>query len=356
MRKITSLLILSLFLISAIPVAFAEEGRVEATAETELRPISVRAEVKADVRARTSLDQETRNKMMERREEVKGRIVDLRNQRVELRQELKLKLEEKRKAYLEGKNELRLEFKDRLRACKGDETANCKEVRSEAKTEAQATLLHAIDRMLAHIDAIQERVENSKLSTKAELLATLEADEQKVLDIQTKVEALGENATAEELRMYSQELKTLWKNIHQNLRIGMSVGANFGVHGVIVRAEKLETRLETVIAELKEQGEDTTIATEATASFKVHVAKAKDISSQADAKFKAALEANEGKEALVKEGHDLLKQARDELRMAHEDLKKAVRAIKALKNGATTLAEQTATVEAEAQAELSVTA
>jgi len=356
-----SIFMLSLFLISAIPFALAEEGRVEATATGELKPLSSRTEIRTEIKTENDERKgDSKERIIERRKETQDKREEFKEKRreefrdikKEMRQDLRLKIEEKRKNFLEGKKELRLEFRDRLKSCKGDETENCKTTRGEAKVDAQANLLHAIDRILIHIDKIQERIEDSRMSMKTELLTALETDEKKILALQTNVEALGENVTAEELRTYSKELKDLWKNIHQNLRISISVGANFGVHGVLVRAEKLETRLDTVLKELKEQGEDVTTAEKTTASFKTHIEKAKNLSGQADAKFKLALKSSEEKEALVKEGHDLLKQAREELAMAHKDLKIAVKLIKQLKNGATKLAEKTATVEAEVQAEL----
>lgn len=334
MGKTVSIFVLALFLVGMMPLALAQEG--------------------SSMESETRVESETRDGRMRERVETRQKIMEERKNVIKTRADMRQTTRAMVKARINYKEEVR-EFKElrvKLRECRGESTEECKDVRVKIKAQSKEHLLTTADKILELLERMKTRVENSKIENKAELLADIETSLNQVNELKVKIEALPADPQAHEVRDLAKQLRTAWKDVRHTIKVGVGATVNFGLKGVLVRAEKLEMRLDKVVTKLKAEGEDTSEAEQHIADYKTHLAEAEKLTLEAKAKFEAARTNKENFEADVKAGHELLVQARTELKEAHASLKLAVRTLKGLENGEETLEEETATVETEAQAEV----
>ncbi len=347
MKKGFSIFILALLLVSIIPVVFAEDSAtVGVNVDTSVDTSNDKASASGSASANSRLAvQEKIRQFKEARLQAQGNRQEIREDRQEVRADYK----EEVQAF----KELRMQ----LLKCKGSDTDTCAQVKLRIKAQSKEHLLKTADKILELLNRLKERVQNSKIEDKTTLIADIDAGIKKINDEKTKINALPENPTADQIKETAKELRQTWVNVRKTIKLGAEASVNFGVKGVLVRAEMLQTRLDTTLAKLKAEGKDTTQAEASVQAFKDHIAKAKDLAAQAKAKFEAARNSQEADfDAQVKAGHDLLIQARAELKLAQQSLREAVVSIKGLTGGKEELEKETNDVETKAEVELSANA
>ncbi len=317
MKKTLSIVILALFLVSIIPAVFA----VEDTQARRDAPIKERVAERQDIRT-AQKDQKVRAEQ------------DNRGKGKEISAAVRARIEEHKKSFAT--------FREQMKDCKAQKTQACEDVRKQVRSQAKLYLKDTVQDVLDNLKAVRAKVAASQADDKDKKLAELDAAIANVEESQTTVDALPADATAEAVKDATKDVQDKWQHARKAIKLNEAEHVNFGLHGVVVRAEKLEKKLDKTLARLKAKGVDTSSADANIAECKDHVKLARENADKAKAKFIEARKTPANFETLVREGHSFLAEARIELKKAQDALKEALRAIKALREGAKTLQEETA--------------
>ena len=358
MKKTITIFILGAFLLSMMPMALADGDRSDVRMDSDQSSGRDSTDRETRTETRTDADSgraglttktrtELRTKIRERQEEGRKEREERREQRTELREDFK----EARMRYKEKAQEFR-KLSEKVKECKDDNSERCITLRKETRLEAKAHLLRTADKILALLERTKERIEQSNSKIKTELVAELDAGISEVTAIKARIEALEGDATRDEIKGLNKELKQVWKDAKHSVKLSIGHTINFGVHGVLVRAEKLETRLETALEKLEANGKNTDAAEAQLEAYKQHLIKAREFARLAQAEFDRARHSDKDFDTFVKKGHDFLVQARAELTLAHDGLKMVMKEIRAIQ-GQALLEAETEDVETEAELELS---
>jgi hypothetical protein len=246
MKKIFAIMILAMFIISAVPMVLADSddaGSDDKPLEKQLRPQLEKPLEK--VKGKTALQRlkavpERIKKAQEKREEFKERYV------------------EAREAHKKQNEEL---TKTRERAKCQEDTEDCKDSKRDVKKGVKKRLentLHVIDRSL---DKLNNRVEESHVLTDAQkdTTSTEIANLQKTVEAQVeKVTAMADDATAEELREAIKETKKVWQDTSKLQKRIVARMTSSKLDNLVEKHTEFSNGMESRIADLKEQGIDTT--------------------------------------------------------------------------------------------------
>ena len=269
MKKIIALLVMILFVVSTMPLVFAEDSETN-TGNTKT--------------------------WKERLEQIREKRVQIREINTENR-EIRAQAREQR-GELKGENkQLRVELREELKACKND-SSQCQELRTQMRANVKEGLIISADEMIALMENLKEKIQVLNVSNKDELIAAVDADIAKVQEIKSKLEALPDDANASEVKALAKELRDIWKEIRKQVRIRAVRMLAIGFERVLAKAERLETRLDNVIAKLQEKGYNTTTASAKVEEFKTHIQAARDNYNEAKAKLEE-LQDNPGLEDAV---------------------------------------------------------
>lgn len=352
MKKIICLLVAAIFLISIAAIAFAEENATETdnatvTAVSEDNGQKLTQKSSKDFEQKRSefiqQAQAKRQELIQKRDEARAHIgEDIKNfkaKRAELREnylskkaDLKEKaskarerVEEAKEKHKEAKARL-AEKKDQLKECKGSDTDECVTLRADAKKDAGEFLANIADNVLAMLERAQERVDKSKLSEeeKVSLKDQLELKMAEIASTKDSIDAFTENTTKEEVAEAAKTIRDIWKDAKDLIKKSAGLAASDRLGGVIVKAEKLQAKLEKAISKLKGKGADVSKAEELKSSFDAKLAEAKALHEEAKALF------NEGK---VPEAAQKTQDAHAALKEAHSILKDIVKELKGTKEG-----------------------
>ncbi|MBI5392192.1 hypothetical protein HZB00_04275 [Candidatus Woesearchaeota archaeon] len=317
MKKSIGIFILTLFLVSLVPV-FADDS----TGDT------VRTDAKTIIK----------DKIKEQR--------DLREKQQEERKEIRSTIKEERKSVKEGRKERHKELVDlrgTLNGCKGQKTDACEAARTKVRGQVKENLKDNVGDVIEALNNLREKVsEATDLAHRDEALVKIDALLAKLTERQTKIEDLPENASTQELKETIKDVQDDWKETRHDLMVYSAFHANKGVHGVIVRAEKLETKLDATLERLKTRGYDTSAAASLVATFKTEISAAKEQDAKAKTSFEAARTDKTAFDQSVRDGYSALTEARIHLKNAQDALKEIVKAIKAVRDGEKTLTEEVA--------------
>lgn len=307
MKKILAVLIMAVFLVSSLPVVFAEDtAAATGTSDTPLKD-------------KIQANKEKRAELGELRGEAQG-----------IRQEARVE-----------KKELKQDIKDRVKSCKeaANESVDCKDVRKELKSNVKQRLLVTADQMVSLMENLKKRIEVLNPADKADLIASVDKHIANVNAIKAEIEALPDDATKEQFKDVTKRLKDEWQQARKAVRLHATRMLALGFGRVLDKAEKLEKRLDSTLARLKEKGFDTTKADAKVAEFKTHVSDARKAYDEAIVLLEQ-YRADPSKENAVKAIQEKMKEAKKHLQLAQQSLREAVKEIKAGKNGAVVLKEE----------------
>lgn len=351
MKKLFSLLVAAIFLISIAATAFAEENATDnatvtaVSEDNEQKKMTQKASKDFEQKRSEFIQQAQakRQQLIQKRDEARTRLgEDVKNfkaKRAELRENYLSKradLKEKASKARERKDEAKekhkeakarlAEKKDQLKECKGSDTDECIALRADAKKDAGEFLSNIADRVLAMLERTQERVDKSKLSEEDKVILKdqLELKMAEIASTKDSIEAFTENTTKEEIAEAAKTIRDVWKDAKDLIKKGAGLAASDRLGGVIVKSEKLQAKLEKAISKLKDKGKDVSKAEELKTSFDAKLAEAKALHDEAKALFK------EGK---VPEAAQKTQDAHAALKEAHSILKDIVRELKGTKEG-----------------------
>jgi phage gp36-like protein len=332
-KKFSALFVLSVFLLSMVPLAFAED--TEETNETEVVAEETETAVESDTStaseaATEDVEPTPRGKLKERRQEIKAKIVEAKAQVVAARQhyvEVKQTYLSERQKFLEA----RQEYLD----CDDLTTEECKAKRDELKGKARPYLLNIADLVLGELDRIKEKVQSSEeLSDeeKSEITSDLDARIEEVTEAKSVIENLDNESTREDVNAAAKTIREAWRNTRVSLKkdTGRLVNAKLG--NIIEKTESLEAKLTKVRDRLEEKGADVSVLDEKLDDFSAKIDSARENYEAAVQAFKDAHTVQEVNDA-VKEVHQYITDAKAALKDARDFLREAVNEIKRLNKG-----------------------
>ncbi|MBS3176867.1 hypothetical protein J4457_06555 [Candidatus Woesearchaeota archaeon] len=295
-KKMFSTLVLGLFLVSMVPLAFAEDDSTDNDDDANDDD-----DTNDDDRlTRREVVKERYENNKERREKTADKIKEIREDIAEHR----AKVKEARENLAERREELK-------RICAEDPNSDaCQDVKEKAKGDSKEFLLRSVDRILSGLDKMRDRVANSEWSQEDKDKATVTLD-QYIADVEalkTKIEALTKENTRENYKAIAEELRAKWKEIKEDFKEFAKNVVNRKLDKVVERMNNAADKFEAIIGRLSEKGVDVT--------------EAKSLLSDLRAKLDEAAAA-EGREqhALLKEAHGILKKLNAEVMELRRTLK-----------------------------------
>ncbi|MBN1645353.1 hypothetical protein JW851_04960 [Candidatus Woesearchaeota archaeon] len=338
MKKIFSLLIMAMFVLSLASVAFA--GKDANRADT---PTSNKYAVGGDREGFLEQAQEQRTELLEKRGEAlekrQRQRIDVAAKRTELLrkfQENKAEMQEvvqkavQRRTqaiakYQEAKAEL-AKSKQKLQKCKGKDDVTCTEERKNARENSHKFLLSAADRALGLLEKTKERIQNSKMSEeeKAAAIAGLEASMEELASVRQTVEETTDAATTEEIKESAKMVRETWKKANKEIKEKATKVASEKFGGTLVKIERLQSKLERTIEQLQKQGKDTSSIEAIMEEFNAKIEEANQEHATVQEKLQAG-QVNEATRNMV--------QAHKKIKEAHMLLKDVVRKIRKAQQG-----------------------
>jgi hypothetical protein len=270
--------------------------------------------------------------MKERMENVREQVKEARAVRADIKP---------MRAELRGKmRDHRLEL-DKIRSdlagCKAKRDADCEQKRKDAKLGSKDILLKAAEDVLAMLDAAKARIAESALDVKDAATAKIDEQIAAIGEAKTKVEALTETSTKEEIKDAAKNLRKVLQDAKHALRFGAHKVIFHRLGGVIAAADKLEDRIENALKKLEAKGVD--VSSVDIAAFEAKLDEAEKFHSEAKKSFEAAMTAASGeKDELMKKAHESLRKAHAAIKEAHKLLRDLLHNLKALKGGSEELA------------------
>lgn len=293
MRKIMAVMCTFIIMLSMMPMAFAE------------------TDTETDVRA----------------------TGELRTQGIPERLDRRLQYEEARERYQDVRTKV-VRARAQAADCIGNRTDECQEVRAEIRASAQPLLDRTVDLVMKALERMRQHVldsGNMNEEHKARLLASIDGQIETVIDVETRVDALGENATNAEIRAAAAEVRDVWRQARATLRHGVNAYLHSKLGNLVMKAEHVGERLESIESTFEENGKDTSTLARLIASYNGHVATAK-------AEWESAVDVYENLDAENIETDKVevradLDQVKSELMAARADLRLIIAEIKELNGG-----------------------
>jgi len=331
MRKILSLLIIAMFVVSLAPAVFAANdnaggqgngnaGRTDATPtlyqDRAQGPSDDTKQVRAEhvkenmVNARERF-QAARAKYAQNREQLRERMAKVKERRAEAKAK-----HTEAKGKIEGR-------KAKLNACVGDEGEDCKALRKETRKHTKDYLSGVAEHVLGMIAKTKERVENSNMPAeqKAEMLANLEAKAEEIAGALETAEGLTEESSKEEFQEVAKIIRESWNGTKDEIKKGAGKVATNRIRALNNRMEQLQTKLQKTLERLEKAGEDTSAAETMLNAYKENLDKSKAAEQEAQAKYQEG--DTKGAVAKTKEAHRHLVEAQKSLKRLVQTIKKA---------------------------------
>ena len=235
--------------------------------------------------------------------------------------------------YADAKDDFLDEKKEFLKAKgEGNETA--------ALEHAKKYLLNAADVVLSSLEKVKERIESSEDLTEQEAIDAL-ADINKMIESVKNAKTKVEQATTkEDIKEAGKTIINAWKNTKPRLKMHIAKVENSKIGEVIKRSERLEEKLNKVLAKMEEEGIQVEGIDAKVSEFSAKINEAKEKIKLSKGKFEEAKNIRkenltEGEitkvNDLIKESRALAKEAHDALKEAHSILKDILKDIKEAK-------------------------
>jgi len=371
MKKLMAMFAIAILVMSFIPVAFASgnENQVSVTATNQVESegdheLNERLEVESgsdddgtEVENETEVEDETEvesgddsnpapiapilpvRKPVEKRE-MKD-VGDLRDgrARLEVREE---RLQEAKLNYVRARERFELqkekvaEVREKFKECKADNSTECQEAKEKVKENAKPFLGNSLEMILKALERLKEHVtdnENMNADAKTRLLAKIDAKIAVITAAQAEIEALGENATPEQIREAAKTARDAWKETKPVVEESSAEVVNAKLGNIIHQTEQLSTKIHSVRDRLANQSKDVTELDEKIVEFDAKLALAKT-------EYQGAQDAlAAGGEDAVQAAHEHVKKAQEYLKEVRESLRDIVKELRA--NGAEVLVNET---------------
>ncbi len=303
MKKLIAMVVVTVFLLSIVPMAFAERGR-----SSERNRLEVEREDENEVEYETESEDSDDDSLDDSRVKVKERVRIKKNEYLKAREEfaqLKMKVRE-------GKIEAD-QTRTKLRSCADvtvDDCRNAKEKYNEHISEVVHLVITKLEEIRANLQSLETADETAGAIAKIDSL---------ISELNSGLEAVKIAATKEEYKTALLKLKDSVKKAQEYIRTFVPQAFNYRLGGVLVKAERLTAKLEKLLQKAQERGRDATKAKPLVESFKKTVGEAKQKFEEAKKLF--SQNKLEDAKATMREAHQLLKKAHETLKQIHAALK-----------------------------------
>jgi len=328
MKKIISILVMCLFLLSIASLAFAEDSAtIEDASEKQDDGSAVSittAQAKVIGEKPNVVDAQN---LEQKREQIKQRLekakIDFEQKKLvfaERKEEVKQKLEQAKKQF-EEKREALMQAREKIKECSAE--GDCEQVKKEYRAKAGPYLEKTADNILKLFEKLKTNLEQSSVENKDELIAELNAKISNVEELKQKAEELGENAEKEQIQEIAKQMREEWNSAKKLAKVSAGQVVLDRYAGVLVKIDHLNDVMDKVLAKMKEKGMDTTSVEPKITEFKGHLDDA--TTSFEEAKKLYSLSSTEVDFA---KAHVKLAEAKQHLVEAHAVLKEIVSLVK----------------------------
>ncbi len=295
--------------------------------------------------------EQVKERNQEHREEIREHVKEVQERAQEHREEVLKRahmqrekmhdsLEKAREHYQDKKEELRDHKQDlqdkrkELSECQKNADQECDEERHKIKRGVLNQGRNNIDFIVAAFEKIKHRIDEADdipENDKESILAMIDAKLAQLESAKEEFDALGDDATAEEIRAAAQNLKDVWHDMKPTYKWAVEMVLASKLANTVDHIETSEDRLEAKIAELEAEGHDMSEAYEVLAELN-------DVLSGADLSIDEAqaLLASLGEDAtageireVTQEAHSMLQDVRGTFGEARELLREIFGFLKA---------------------------
>ena len=220
MRKILSLFLVLLMIVSTVPLALADDS-----------------------------EDDTSDDYNSPREIAKERYDNARNNYAKAKEMFSSDMEKYRQAKEDFK-EMKRKVKD---ACAEDkESQECKDAEKEAFEAARNTLLSAADQAYQHLAQIRSKIESSEDITDEEAAERISEIEGKMQELQNLIGKIGAADTKDELKEYAKDLQQIWAKFRNKAKRHVAKLINDKLSGVYRRSKQLGDKVECALSTVEE--------------------------------------------------------------------------------------------------------
>lgn len=352
--KIAGVSVLLLFILSVVPLAFADtdvtvdtdasdavDGDVDGVNESE----SAGTDVDTDENDATDVDHpradargKVRSEMKERRNEIRDERRDIHDRVQEVRSDIRESRMEMREHFMKARDDLKvhhrelLDIKAQLKDCKNQESQECSDLHVKFNAGLKNHLTHLLEQTDNSFAQLKERIESSsELSAddKTQALADIASLEVKVDAQRVKVEALSENATKEEIKTMIKEMQGIVHEVRFEQRHLIALMVSSKVDVLVLKHGNFEQAMQVRIDELSAKGADVSRLVDIKAKFVAQGDK-----EEADAKVaRDAWVQAESKDEKLDAWHDAHKAVRSDFEVSRQLLRDFMMAYKEIKSG-----------------------
>ncbi len=267
LKKFLALGVLLVFVLSIVPVAFAETGERDSNVSIQ-EDVEDQEEVAEQNTSEKVVDgnlerdsEKVRDRSESNKEKVKEKIKKAEERIKEARDKYQEVKERRQKAVddlKEQNNELK-ELNEKSKKCK-DESEVCKDSKKSLKKGVQKHLVKTNEVIAKSLEKIANRIEASKLSDeeKQTLLAELESKKTEIVALQEKASALNENSTKQDYQDAIKELKQKWQEVKKVEQKAISLLISSKMQNLVEKvSSEYSNRLQAKVDELKAKNIDT---------------------------------------------------------------------------------------------------
>ena len=224
-----------------------------------------------------------------------------------------------------------LGLRAQLQLCQ-DSGEDCLELEGELLEKAKDNLIGIADRLIQHLEKIKSKVESDENMDSDEAQEAIDKLNDLILELEDAKDDVEAATNKEELDEAAQEIRDIWSQI-QYTGFRYAERVIWGqVKGIFVRSEMLEKKLETVLDRLESKGVDTSELEDLLDQFSDYIEDARSKMGDADDKFGEAKELRaqgdkDGAKQALEEAKSLTREAHQALKNAHRVLMQIVRSI-----------------------------
>lgn len=280
-RKIIGLIVLALFCLSILPIAFADNDRVENRIKSRMLfdgneiESESRTEVSGDgVRVEERIRERNEEDDDENDDENETEVDDDSDKRSEKFEKIREKLKEAQEKIKENRKSL-LEIKERVSSCRKEE--NCSAIKKELRHGVVDHLEKSLNVLINLIAKVRDRVESSALSEeeKSDALTKLAEAEEKASSLLGNLSSANFE-TAEEVKKSIKEVKDIWKDAQETQRSLVAQLMSKKTEDLIEKHQILSARMQTMIDTLSDKGLNVSLMEEIHAKFEEHIIKVEE--------------------------------------------------------------------------------
>ncbi len=228
------------------------------------------------------------------------------------------------KIYKERKA-LFLATKTQLRECQDVDSEECNQLRAEVQEHAKEYLVNGAKMAIEHLNKIKNKVESAEDMDEdkaAEIIAEIDAA---IAELEASITELEAATTKEEIQSAAENMNNAWKKIQHREKVHAAQLVHAKVWNIVQRSQHMEEKLDSILAEMEEEGIDIDDIDAKVENFSAKIASAKDKHNESKNLLSQAheLKSDDPTEDEITQITELLNESRQLLREAHEDLKDA---------------------------------